>query len=311
MSVREAAPQLDRRGVGLGVAAHVVWGLFPAFWPLLDPSGPVEVLAHRIVWTMVLMAGVLTALRGWGALRTLSGRGWLTVAAAATVITVNWGVFIYGVSIQRVVDIALGYYMSPLVSVLLGVLVLRERPNRAQVAALGIAALAVVVISVGAGSPPWLGLVLAVSFGVYGLLKKKVALPSTASLTGEGLVVGPIALAFVISLQVSGQGTFTSLGGFHAAMMVLAGPVTALPLLLYGAAARLIPLTTLGTLMYLTPTMQFLYGVLVNGEAMPLSRWIGFGLVWIALAVFTVDLVRATRSRPGAELLPTPEPEAR
>ncbi|MEU7816664.1 EamA family transporter RarD [Pseudonocardia sp. NPDC049154] len=311
MTVTEAAPELDRRGVGLGVAAHVAWGLFPAFWPLLDPAGPVEVLAHRILWTMVLMAGVLTLLRGWGALRALPGRGWLTVAAAATVITVNWGVFIYGVSIERVVDIALGYYMSPLVSVLLGVLVLRERPNRAQVVALGIAALAVVVISVGAGSPPWLGLCLAVSFGVYGLLKKKVSLPSTASLTGEGLVVGPIALAFVIYLQVTGQGTFTELGGFHMAMMVLAGPVTALPLLLYGAAARLIPLTTLGTLMYLTPTMQFLWGVLVNGEDMPVSRWLGFGLVWIALALFTVDLVRATRARPERELRPVPEPETR
>jgi chloramphenicol-sensitive protein RarD len=197
------------------------------------------------------------------------------------------------------------------VSVLLGVLVLRERPDRAQVVALGIAALAVVVISVGSGSPPWLGLALAASFGVYGLLKKKVALPATASLTGEGLVVGPVALAFVLFLQATGQGTFTSLGGFHVAMMVLAGPVTALPLLLYGAAARLIPLTTLGTLMYLTPTMQFLWGVLVNGEAMPVSRWVGFGLVWIALAIFTVDLVRATRVRPERELVPTPEPGTR
>ncbi|HKQ42303.1 MAG TPA: EamA family transporter RarD, partial [Pseudonocardia sp.] len=119
-----------------------------------------------------------------------------------------------------------------------------------------------------------------------------------------GLVVGPIALAFVVYLQVTGQGTFTELGGFHVAMMVLAGPVTALPLLLYGAAARLIPLTTLGTLMYLTPTMQFLWGVLVNGEDMPVSRWLGFGLVWIALAVFTVDLIRATRVRPDRELQP-------
>jgi chloramphenicol-sensitive protein RarD len=208
---------------------------------------------------------------------------------------VNWGVFIYGVAIDRVVDIALGYYISPLVSALLAVLVLRERPTRAQAAALVIAALAVVVISVGAGSPPWLGLVLAASFGVYGLLKKTVPLPSTASLTAEGLIVGPLALAYVVVLQATGQGTFTDHGGLHAFLMVLAGPATAVPLLLYGAAARRIPLTTLGTLTYLTPTLQFLWGVLVLDETMAASRWVGFGLVWIALAIFTVDLLRRTR----------------
>ncbi|WP_312858132.1 EamA family transporter RarD [Pseudonocardia pini] len=295
MTLEEARPQLDRGGVGLGASAHVVWGLFPAFWPLLDPAAPVEILAHRILWTMVLMAGVLTLLRGWSALRALSAGGWLRVAAAALLITVNWGTFIYGVVIDRVVDIALGYYISPLVSALLAVLVLRERPNRAQTAALLIATVAVVVISVGAGSPPWLGLVLAASFGAYGLLKKTVPLPSTASLTAEGLVVGPLALAYVVVLQVTGQGTFTDHGGLHATLMILAGPATAIPLLLYGAAARRIPLTTLGTLTYITPTLQFLWGVLVLDETMAPSRWVGFGLVWIALAIFTVDLLRRTR----------------
>jgi chloramphenicol-sensitive protein RarD len=178
----------------------------------------------------------------------------------------------------------------------LAVLVLRERPNRAQVAALLVAAAAVVVIGIGSGSPPWLGLGLAASFGVYGLLKKTVPLPSTASLTAEGLVVGPLALAYVVFLQVTGQGTFTDHGGWHVVLMILAGPATALPLLLYGAAARRIPLTTLGTLMYLTPTLQFLWGVLVLDETMPASRWVGFGLVWLALLIFTVDLLRSTRS---------------
>jgi chloramphenicol-sensitive protein RarD len=281
--------------VGLGIAAPVVWGLFPAFWPLLEPAAPVEVLAHRILWTMLLMAGVLTLVRGWGALRTLGAGGWGRVAAAAVLITVNWGVFIYGVGIDRVVDIALGYYISPLVSTLLAITVLRERPTRAQVAALLVAAAAVVVIAVGAGSPPWLGLILAASFGVYGLLKKTVPLPATASLTAEGLVVGPLAVAYVVFLQLSGQGTFADHGGAHVALMILSGPATALPLLLFGAAARRIPLTTLSTLMYLTPTMQFLWGVLVLHESMPPSRWIGFGLVWLALLIFTADLLRSAR----------------
>jgi chloramphenicol-sensitive protein RarD len=294
--VTSTAVEVDRRGLGLGVGAHAVWGLFPAFWPLLDPAPPLEVLAHRILWTAVLMAGVLSLLRGWGALRALRLRGWLTVAAAAAFITVNWGMFIYGVAIDHVVEIALGYYMSPLVSVLLGVVVLRERLRVAQWAALGIATTAVVVLSVENGAPPWLGLVLAASFGIYGLLKKTVPLPATASLTAEGLVLGPFALAAVVWFGVSGAGTVLGHGALHDVLLVLAGPATAVPLLLYGAAARRIPLTTLGTLTYITPTLQFLWGVLVNHEDMPLTRWVGFGLVWVALILFTVDLLRHSRS---------------
>lgn len=277
----------------------MVWGLFPAFWPLLDPASPLEVLAHRILWTAVLMSGVLTLLHGWGALRALSLRGWLTVAAAAAFITVNWGMFIYGVAIGHVVEIALGYYMSPLVSVLLGVLVLRERLRVVQVVALGIATAAVVVLSIENGAPPWLGLVLAGSFGIYGLLKKTVPLPATASLTAEGLVLGPLALAAVVMFGVTGAGTVVGHGPVHDLLLVLAGPATAVPLLLYGIAARRIPLATLGTLTYITPTLQFLWGVLVNGEDMPLTRWLGFGLVWVALILFTVDLLRHTRPPRG------------
>ncbi|GAA1315502.1 EamA family transporter RarD [Pseudonocardia xinjiangensis] len=289
-------PELDRRGVALGVGAYATWGLFPAFWPLLDPAAPIEVLAHRILWTLVLMAVVLSLLHRWSDLRSLATRHWWTVAAAAVCIAVNWGVFIYGVAIGHVVEIALGYYMSPLVSVLLGVLVLRERPHMLQWVALAVATSAVVIISVSNGRPPWLGLALAVSFGVYGLLKKTVPLSSTAGLTAEGLVLGTAAAALIVVLQLGGSGTLVDHGGWHIVLLVAAGPVTAVPLLLYGAAARRIPLTTLGTLMYLTPTLQFLWGVLVVGESMPAVRWLGFGLVWVALAILTVDLVRATRA---------------
>jgi chloramphenicol-sensitive protein RarD len=293
--VAPSLPEVERRGVALGLGAYVSWGLFPAFWPLLEPAAPVEVLAHRILWTLVLMAGVLALLRGWGVLRALSLRGWLLVFAAAVLIAVNWGVFIYGVGIDQVVEIALGYYASPLFSALLGVLVLRERPRPAQWTALAIATVAVVVISVGIGRPPWLGLVLGASFGLYGLIKKTVPLPSTASLTAEGVVLAPLAATLLVYLEAAGTGTLTDHGAWHVVLLVLAGPVTAVPLLLYGAAARRVPLTTLGVLMYLTPTLQFLWGVFVIGEAMPAERWTGFALVWLALAIFTVDLVRASR----------------
>ncbi|TCK20247.1 EamA family transporter RarD [Pseudonocardia endophytica] len=288
---------LDRRGVALGVGAYAVWGLFPAFWALLSPASPPEVLAHRILWTAVLMSVVLTVLRGWRDLRTLGLRGWLNVAAAAVFIAVNWGVFIYSVSIGHVVEAALGYYMTPLVSVLLAVLVLREKVGPAPWVALALATAAIVVIAVGAGAAPWLSLVLAVTFGIYGLIKKTIPLPATASLTGEGIVLAPIAAAVVLAYQLSGSGTFVGLGPWHTLLMLAAAPVTALPLLLYGAAARRIPLATLGVLMYLNPTLQFLWGVLVVGEQMPTSRWIGFVLVWLALTVFTVDIVRRARRR--------------
>jgi chloramphenicol-sensitive protein RarD len=292
-----APSDLDRRGVALGAAAYAIWGLFPAYFPLLDPATPVEVLAHRVLWTLVLMAVVLTVLRGWAALRTLAARGWAMVAAAAVLIAVNWGVFIYAVAIGHVVEVALGYYIGPLVSVLLGVLVLRERLRAVQWVALGIATIAVLVIAVGDGRVPWLGLALAVSFSTYGLIKKTVPLPATASLTAEGIVLAPLAALYLVALQAHGAGTVTGHGAGHLLWLMSAGPVTAVPLLLYGAAARRIPLATLGTLQYLTPTLQFLWGLLVVREAMPTERWVGFALVWLALVAFTVDLARSRARR--------------
>lgn len=270
----------------------MLWGLVPIYWPFLAPAAPLEVLAHRIVWTLVFMAVVLAVLGGWRAVRVLSGRGWAMVASASVLIAVNWGLFIYAVSVGHVVEVALGYYVGPLVSVLLGVLVLHERPRRLQWVALGIAAVAVVVIAVGDARVPWLGLGLAVSFALYGLIKKTVPLPATASLTAEGVVLAPVAAAYLVALQVIGTGTLLGHGAGHVVWLLSSGPVTALPLLLYGASARRIPLTTLGTLQYIGPTLQFVLGVAVLGEVMPVDRWIGFGLVWVALVIFTIDLVR-------------------
>lgn len=297
-----ATERLDGRGVAAAVGAYTIWGMFPAFWPLLAPAVPIEVLAHRIAWTAVLMTIVISAMRGWPELRALRPRGWGMVTAAGLFIAVNWGLYIYAVFTEQVVEAALGYFMSPLVSVLLGVVVLRERLRRVQWVAVVIAAVAVLVIAVESGGPPWISLVLAVSFGLYGLIKSTVPLSATASVTAEGLVLGPLAIAVVVWLEVTGAGTLAGHGTAHVLLLIAAGPVTALPLLLYGVAARRVPLSTIGVLMYLNPTLQFLYGVFVGHEAMPATRWIGFALVWLALAVFTVDLIRNTR----ASHAPTP-----
>jgi chloramphenicol-sensitive protein RarD len=296
-------PDTDRRGIALGVAAYLLWGVFPAFFHLLGAAAPTEILAHRVLWTLVLMAVILSVVRGWGALRSLPLPVWAMVTAAAALIAVNWGLFIYATAVGHVVEVALGYYIGPLVSVLIGVLVLRERLRLLQWVAVGIATAAVLVIAVGDHRVPWLGLGLAVSFATYGLIKKTVPLPATASLTAEGVVLAPLAAAYLVFLQLAGTATLTGHGAGHVALLVLTGPVTAVPLLLFGAAARRIPLTTLGTLQYLAPTLQFLLGVVVYGEVMPAERWVGFGLVWVALVVFTVDLVRSRPRRVAEEVV--------
>jgi chloramphenicol-sensitive protein RarD len=291
----------------LGVAAYGLWGLVPVFWPLLAPAAPLEVLAHRVLWTLVFMAGVLALLGGWGMLRSLPLRGWAMIGMAAALVAANWGLFIYAVSVNQVVEVALGYYICPLASVFLGVLVLGERLRPAQWVAIAVATTAVLVIAIGDGRVPWLGLGLAWTFAIYGLIKKTVPLPATASLTAEGVVLAPVAAAYVVALQLAGTGTLTGHGAGHVALLLAAGPVTAIPLLLYGASARRIPLSTVGMLQYLAPTIQFLLGLLVFGEAMPPERWAGFGLVWLALVLFTVDLIRSRPRRSSEDVVAAAE----
>lgn len=280
-----------RSGLAAALGAYVLWGAFPAFWPLLAPAGSVEILAHRIAWTLVGMLVVLTAVRGWSQLRGQSLRTWLTITVASLLITVNWGVYIWGVTHGRVVESALGYYVNPLVSVVLAVLVLGERLRRTQWVAVGIATVAVAVLWAGTGALPWVALVLAGSFGFYGLLKKRVPLAPVAGLTAEGFLLGPVAIGYLVWLQAVGVGTFGH-GTGHTVLLVLAGPVTALPLLLFAFGAKRLPLATLGLLQYVNPTMQFAWGVLVDHEPMPPARWVGFVLVWVALLVFAVDGLR-------------------
>lgn len=283
------------RGVTYGVLAYVLWGLFPAYWPLLVPAAPVEVLAHRIVWSFATMVIVLAVLRKWRPLRELSGKGWLMVSVAGVLITANWGTYIYAVNTQHVVESALGYFMTPLISVALGVIFLKERLRLPQISAIAVLVVAVIVLTVDYGRLPVISLILACSFGVYGLLKKKVQLDSFSGLTAESAVIFPIALVYLITL--GSANTFTSEGTSHTLLLLSTGIVTAIPLVLFGAGARRVPLTTMGMLQYLAPILQFIWGVFVAHEPMPTSRWIGFGLVWLALAIFTFDAVRSRRKQ--------------
>jgi chloramphenicol-sensitive protein RarD len=297
-----------RRGVLFGIAAYTCWGLFPLYWPLLVPASPIEILAHRIVWTALFTVVVLGIRRRWrwlAALRTDPRR--LTIlAVASTVIAVNWGVYIWAVNAGHVVEAALGYFINPLVTVLLGVVVLGERLRVTQWVAVAVAALAVLVLTVNYGRPPWIALTLALSFATYGLMKNRVRMPAIESLSVEtGLLVAP-ALAVLLVMQARGTLVFGHVAGHVSVLLALAGVVTAVPLLLFAAAASRVPLTTLGLLQYITPVIQFMLGVWVFHEAMPASRWAGFSLVWAALVILSVDSVRSTRVAPrDAEATPT------
>lgn len=286
-----------RRGLLLGVTAYLMWGAFPLYWPLLAPSGPVEILAHRIVWSLLMLGVLVAALRRTTALRALlrNRRTVLLLTVAAVTITVNWGTFIYGVTNERVVETSLGYFINPLVTVLMGVLILGERLRGAQWVAMAVGFVAVVVLTIDYGRPPVIALVLAFSFGTYGLAKKSAGVGAIESLAFETAVIAPFAATYLLWLGLAGEAHFASDGAGHVALLVASGVVTAVPLLCFGAAATRIPMTSLGLLQYLAPVLQFALGVTLLGEQMPPGRWIGFSLVWLALVVFTVDAVRHHR----------------
>jgi chloramphenicol-sensitive protein RarD len=284
-----------RSGLAAGVGAYLLWGLFPLYWPLLEPAGPVEILAHRIAWSLAFLAAVLALTSGFRWIRTLDRRRIRLLAIAAALITVNWGTFIYAVNNDHVVETSLGYFITPLVSVALGVTVLGERLKRHQRVAVAIAALAVIVLALDYGRPPWIALTLALSFGTYGLVKKRADVEGTQSLAVETALLAPAALVFLVWLQAAGDGTLLTQDAGHIALLAFSGVVTAIPLILFGAAAIRVSLTTIGVLQYLAPTMHFLIGVLLYGEPMPATRLFGFALVWVALALFTAGALRSTR----------------
>ncbi|MCU0302098.1 MAG: EamA family transporter RarD [Candidatus Nanopelagicales bacterium] len=298
MEVRDQRGR-QRAGVVSGFTAYVLWGLFPLYWGFLEPASPTEVLAARVVFSLVSLAVLVTVVRQWPAVRAvLADRRRLGILSlAAAIVSVNWGVFIWAVANGHVVDASLGYFINPLVSIALGVVVLRERLRPLQWLAVGIAAAAVGYATVSAGRPPWIALILACSFGLYGLAKKLAGVDAVPSLTVEMIVLTPVAGAYLAWLWAQGSLVLGAEGPAHALLMVGAGPVTALPLLFFGFAAHRVPLTVLGPLQYVAPTLQLIIGVLVLDEPMSPERWLAFVGVWVALAVFTADALRAARGR--------------
>jgi chloramphenicol-sensitive protein RarD len=285
--------------VVLGLAAWTMWGFFPVYWPLLEPAGAIEILAHRIFWSLIVMLGVALALRRRDRLRATLARPrtrWL-LAVAAALITVNWGTYIWGVNNHHVVETSLGYFINPLVSVLIGVVVLGERLRRLQWAALTLAGIAVLALTVEYGRPPWVSLILAFSFGSYGLAKKKANAGAVESLVVETLVMAPMALGYIVFLTTTGASTFAGNGPWHVVLIVGTGVITVLPLLCFGGAATRIPLSTLGLMQYITPTVQFLLGILFFHEPMPAMRWVGFSLIWLALVLYTAETLRHRQRR--------------
>jgi chloramphenicol-sensitive protein RarD len=281
----------------LGVAAYLMWGAFPLYWPLLEPAGAFEILAHRIVWSCLTMGLLVLAVRRTTQLREIvrNRRVRLLLTVAAVVVSVNWVTYIWGVTNERVVETSLGYFINPLVTVLMGVLILHERLRPLQWVALGIASSAVVVLTVDYGRLPYVALILAFSFGSYGLCKKTANVGATESLAFETAALAPFAAAYLGYLAATGQSGFAAHGSGHVLLLMSTGLATAIPLICFGAAATRVSMVSLGLLQYLAPIVQFALGVLYFREDMPASRWLGFVLVWIALAMFTVEAVNHRR----------------
>lgn len=289
-----------RSGLIFAVSAYTLWGFLPVYFILLAPTGPFEIVAWRIVFSLVFCALLLTVTRAWRAFGQLlrRPRTVFTMGLAGLFIYVNWQTYVYGVVSGQVVETALGYFINPIVTVFLGVIVLRERLRRLQWVAVGISVVAVAVLAVGYGSVPWIALILAFSFGLYGFVKKWVGgtVDAVAGLTLETAWLTPVAIVVLVIVNATTGITFGAVSGTNTALLVAAGVITAIPLLFFAAASRRLPLVSMGFIQYFAPFIQFLVGVAILHEAMPPERWVGFALVWLALAVLAIDLVRSARS---------------
>ncbi|WP_265445668.1 EamA family transporter RarD [Flexivirga meconopsidis] len=289
-------------GALYGFLAYLIWGVFPLYFDALKPAGAWEVLSHRIIWTLAvcLIALATTGQLGFLVRLARNPRQLGATTIAGLLIAVNWTVYIQAVVSGHTVEAALGYFLNPLVTVALGVVVLGEKLRLLQWVAVAVGAIACVYLAIDYGRPPWISIVLALSFASYGLMKKRIggSLSAIQSLTAESAVLTPIAAVVLLILAARGDTTFASHGGVHTVLLLCSGIVTAVPLLLFAAAASRVPLVTIGLLQFITPVLQLLCGVVLLGEHMPAARWIGFGIVWIALLLLTIDsLGAATRAR--------------
>ncbi len=294
-----ARQDLERRGLSYGIGAYLIWGAFPLYFPLLEPAGTIEILAQRMAWSFLVTAVIVLATGGRGRVRAVLADRRATgyLAVAAVLVAVNWGTYIYGVNSGHVVECSLGYFINPLFTVLLGVVVLHERLRPAQWTAVAIGAVAVAVIAVDYGRPPWIAIVLAVSFGLYGFCKNRAAVTAVESMaveTGVQFLPALVAIGIVAARgdMVFGTRPATSV------LIGLSGVITIIPLLMFAAAARVLPLTTVGLIQFLTPVLQFAVGVGIRHEHLPATEWVGFALVWVALVVLSVDAA-ALESAPG------------
>lgn len=297
-------PTPPTRGLGAGLAfavgAYALWGFLPLYFLLLSPADAFEIVSWRVLMTLVFCAILITVTRGWRGfgIQLRDRRDVLTLGIAGILILINWVIYVLATLSGHVVEAALGYFINPIVTVLLGVFVLRERLRPLQWVSIGISAIAVLVLAVNYGAVPWVALVLASSFALYGLIKKRVGgrVDAIAGLTIESAWLAPLASIALVVLGATSNLSIGSEGTAHALLLVVSGVVTGVPLLLFAAAARRLPLTVIGLTQYIAPVMQFLIGVVLLREEMPAARWVGFALVWVALIVLSVDMALAARA---------------
>jgi len=285
------------KGILNGLAAYALWGFFPIYWKLLHQVPALQVIAHRISWSFILLIVFILLTKQWRDFRSaaLTAKTLGIYSIAAVLLTVNWLVYVWGVNAGFIVETSLGYFINPLLSVLLGVIFLRERLRTAQWVPVGLASVGVIYLTVAYGRLPWIALSLAFSFGFYGFVKKLAPLGSLYGLTLETAIVFPIALIYLAFVGFTGSGTFLHEGALTDMLLIGAGAVTTIPLLMFASAAKQIPLTVIGLLQYIAPTLQFLIGVFIYQEPFDQAHLIGFGIVWVALIIFWVENFSAHR----------------
>ncbi|RBM04632.1 EamA family transporter RarD [Streptomyces sp. PT12] len=300
----------SRAGLAYGFACFGIWGLLPLYWELMESATPSEVLAHRMVWSLPTALLLLMAARNWSWIRPLlrDPRRLALLATSASLISVNWWLFIWAIDQDRVLEASLGYFINPLFNIAIGVVLLKERLRPLQWVAAAIGGTAVLVMSVAYGQIPWVSLSLSVTFALYGLVKKRTALDGAEGFTADSALQFLPALGFLAALTARGDSSFTTEGTGHTLLLISTGLATAMPLIFFGAAAVRLPLSTLGLLQYLAPTTMFVLGLLVFHEEMPPERWAGFLLVWSALSLLTWDALRQARTRRRTVARHTPAP---
>lgn len=285
------------KGILYGIGAYALWGFFPIYWKLLHHVPALQLLGHRIGWSFVMLMAVVFVTRQWADFRSkLNGRTLGIYFIAAILIGVNWLTYVWAVNAGFIVETSLGYFINPLLSVLLGVIILREKLRPAQWIPLGLAAAGVIYLTVVYGKLPWIALTLAFSFGVYGLVKKLAPLGSLYGLTLETGILFLPALIYLLTMEANGSGAFLHTGTNSDLLMIGAGIATTVPLLMFASAAKSIPLSMVGLLQYIAPTIQFLLGVFVYKEAFDFNHLIGFSVVWLALVIFWVENYLAHRN---------------